>query len=182
MTELIEFETERLRLRQWKSADRAPFAALNDDKRVMEFFPSRLSRAGSDSMADRCESLIHQRGWGPLGRRAEGERRVYRLRRPPYARGAAPLLAVRRNRMAPRLRTLAKRPGDGSGERGAPNRISALGLSGDRILHRREQQTIPRRHGAPRNDRIRPLRASQRSGGERAAAALFVSGWERVDG
>ncbi len=64
MNELIEFETERLRLRQWKSADRAPFAALNDDKRVMEFFPSRLSRAESDAMADRCESLIHQRGWG----------------------------------------------------------------------------------------------------------------------
>ena len=65
MTELIEFETERLRLRQWKSADRAPFAALNDDKRVMEFFPSRLSRAESDAMADRCESLIRERGWGP---------------------------------------------------------------------------------------------------------------------
>lgn len=64
MTELIEFETERLRLRQWKSADRAPFAALNDDKRVMEFFPSQLSRTESDAMADRCESLIHQRGWG----------------------------------------------------------------------------------------------------------------------
>ena len=63
MTELIEFETERLRLRQWKSADRAPFAALNDDKRVMEFFPSRLSRAESDAMADRCESLIRFIGY-----------------------------------------------------------------------------------------------------------------------
>jgi RimJ/RimL family protein N-acetyltransferase len=64
MNELIEFETERLHLRQWKSADRAPFAALNDDPRVMEYFPSRLSRAESDAMADRCESLIHERGWG----------------------------------------------------------------------------------------------------------------------
>ena len=65
MTERIEFETERLRLRQWKSADRAPFAALNDDPRVMEYFPSRLSRAESDTMADCCESLIRERGWGP---------------------------------------------------------------------------------------------------------------------
>ena len=51
MAERIAFETERLRLRQWKSADRAPFAALNDDPRVMEFFPSRLSRAESDAMS-----------------------------------------------------------------------------------------------------------------------------------
>lgn len=64
MTELIEFETDRLRLRQWQVADRDPFAALNSDPRVMEFFPSPLTRAESDAMADRCESLIHKRGWG----------------------------------------------------------------------------------------------------------------------
>jgi RimJ/RimL family protein N-acetyltransferase len=64
MVEVIEFETERLRLRQWKPADREPFAALNSDPRVMEFFPSPLDRAESDKMAERCESLIQQRGWG----------------------------------------------------------------------------------------------------------------------
>ena len=64
MTELIEFETDRLHLRQWQVADRDPFAALNSDPRVMEFFPSPLTRAESDAMADRCESLIHERGWG----------------------------------------------------------------------------------------------------------------------
>lgn len=64
MPELIEFETERLRLRQWKVADREPFAALNADPRVMEFFPSLLSRAESDALADRCESFIRERGWG----------------------------------------------------------------------------------------------------------------------
>jgi hypothetical protein len=31
MAELIEFETERLRLRQWVPGDREPFAALNAD-------------------------------------------------------------------------------------------------------------------------------------------------------
>jgi RimJ/RimL family protein N-acetyltransferase len=30
----------------------------------MEFFPSRLTRQESDAMADRCESLIKERGWG----------------------------------------------------------------------------------------------------------------------
>jgi RimJ/RimL family protein N-acetyltransferase len=64
MVELIEFETERLLLRQWKSADRASFAALNSDPRVMEFLPALLTRAESDAMADHCESLIRQRGWG----------------------------------------------------------------------------------------------------------------------
>lgn len=53
MAELIEAETRRLRLRQWKAADREPFAALNSDPRVMEFFPSPLTRTESDAMADR---------------------------------------------------------------------------------------------------------------------------------
>ena len=64
MASLIEFETERLFLRQWTSADREPFAALNADPRVMEFFPTRLTRAESDMIADRCQSLIQERGWG----------------------------------------------------------------------------------------------------------------------
>lgn len=63
--ELIEVQTKRLRLRQWKPADRAPLAALNADTRVMEFFPSTLTRAESDKMADRCQSLIEEQGWGP---------------------------------------------------------------------------------------------------------------------
>jgi RimJ/RimL family protein N-acetyltransferase len=64
MAELIEVETERLRLRQWKPADRVPFAALNADSKVMEFFPAPLTRVESDAMADRCQSLIEERGWG----------------------------------------------------------------------------------------------------------------------
>lgn len=64
MTEIIEFDTERLRLRQWCVADREPFAALNADPNVMEFFPAPLNRAESDAMADRCQALIAERGWG----------------------------------------------------------------------------------------------------------------------
>jgi RimJ/RimL family protein N-acetyltransferase len=51
-------------MRQWRSSDRAPFAELNADPRVMEFFPSTLTPEQSDGMADRCESLIGERGWG----------------------------------------------------------------------------------------------------------------------
>jgi RimJ/RimL family protein N-acetyltransferase len=60
----IEFETERLCLRQWLVEDYEPFAALNADPRVMEFFPALLDRAASDFMADYCHSLIAERGWG----------------------------------------------------------------------------------------------------------------------
>jgi RimJ/RimL family protein N-acetyltransferase len=43
MVELIELDTERLRLRQWRAADLEPFVQLNADPRVMEFFPVPLS-------------------------------------------------------------------------------------------------------------------------------------------
>ena len=64
MPELIELETERLRLRQWIESDREPFARLNADPRVMEFFPSILDRAASDAMIDRLQTKIADRGWG----------------------------------------------------------------------------------------------------------------------
>ena len=64
MTEVIEFETERLRLRQWIGSDREPFAGLCGDPQVMEFYPNVLDRAASDAMVDRLEALISDRGWG----------------------------------------------------------------------------------------------------------------------
>jgi RimJ/RimL family protein N-acetyltransferase len=64
MTDLIEFETKRLRLRQWLPDDREAFARLNADPRVMEFFLKLLDQSESDAMADRIESLISERGWG----------------------------------------------------------------------------------------------------------------------
>lgn len=64
MTQLIELQTERLCLRQWTRADREPFAVLNADPRVMEYLSGPLTRAASDAMADRCEALLRERGWG----------------------------------------------------------------------------------------------------------------------
>jgi 3-dehydroquinate dehydratase/shikimate dehydrogenase len=37
-------ETDRLTLRRWNSSDIEPFARLNADPRVMEFFPATLDR------------------------------------------------------------------------------------------------------------------------------------------
>lgn len=64
MAKLIEFNTRRLQLRQWRPEDREPFARLNADPRVMAFFPNPLARAESDAMADRIQVLISERGWG----------------------------------------------------------------------------------------------------------------------
>lgn len=64
MPQLIEFDTARLRLRQWRPADREPFAVLNADPKVMEFFPAPLDRSASDAMAERCQAIISERGWG----------------------------------------------------------------------------------------------------------------------
>lgn len=64
MSELIEISTKRLHLRQWRASDRQPFAELNADPRVMEFFPNRLDRAASDALADRIQAQITNQGWG----------------------------------------------------------------------------------------------------------------------
>lgn len=64
MVELFEFETKRLRLRQWRESDFEPFAALNADPQVMEFFPEPLDRQTSNEMAEKIHSLIKRRGWG----------------------------------------------------------------------------------------------------------------------
>jgi RimJ/RimL family protein N-acetyltransferase len=57
-------ETDRLVLRGWRAADRAPFAALNADPMVMEHFPSTLSRAESDALVARIESHFARHGFG----------------------------------------------------------------------------------------------------------------------
>ncbi|MEM9137581.1 MAG: GNAT family N-acetyltransferase [Cyanobacteria bacterium P01_F01_bin.42] len=64
MPKIIEFQTKRLRLRQWRRSDRDPFFQLSSDPVVMEYFPDPLDREASDAMAERCERLIAERGWG----------------------------------------------------------------------------------------------------------------------
>jgi RimJ/RimL family protein N-acetyltransferase len=56
--------SERLLLRQWREADRAPFAALNADPAVMAFFPGTLDRAESDALAARIAGDLERRGFG----------------------------------------------------------------------------------------------------------------------
>ncbi|HUX05489.1 MAG TPA: GNAT family N-acetyltransferase [Acidimicrobiales bacterium] len=56
--------TQRLLLRRFLESDRDPFADMNADRRVMEFFLSPLARAQSDEMIDRIESYFDRDGYG----------------------------------------------------------------------------------------------------------------------
>ena len=62
--QLIELETERLKLRAWQESHLQPFAELNADKDVMHYFPSVLTREQSDNLADKFQHLILDHGWG----------------------------------------------------------------------------------------------------------------------
>ncbi len=63
-TLVIEPLAARLVLRQWRDADRGPFAALNADPSVMEHFPALMTREQSDALLDRCVEQIRRDGYG----------------------------------------------------------------------------------------------------------------------
>ena len=65
--------TERLLLRRWRPEDREPFAELNADPAVMEFFPNSLSAAESDAFADRVEARFDATGFGLFAVEVLGE-------------------------------------------------------------------------------------------------------------
>jgi RimJ/RimL family protein N-acetyltransferase len=65
--------TERLLLRGWREADLEPFAALNADPRVMEHFPSRMSREESNAFVlERILPHFAERGFGLWAVEARG--------------------------------------------------------------------------------------------------------------
>jgi RimJ/RimL family protein N-acetyltransferase len=59
-----ELRTARLTLRRWRDGDREPFAEMNADPRVMEFFVAPLSREASDALVTRIESGFDRYGFG----------------------------------------------------------------------------------------------------------------------
>jgi len=56
--------TSRLRLRQWRVEDLEPFAALNADPRVREFFPSVLTYQQSADSMEHIRDHFQRRGFG----------------------------------------------------------------------------------------------------------------------
>jgi RimJ/RimL family protein N-acetyltransferase len=71
----MPLSTDRLILRRWCAGDREPFARMNADPQVMEFYPARLSPAESNALIDRAEAHFERHGFGPYATelRATGE-------------------------------------------------------------------------------------------------------------
>lgn len=64
MSRQSELSTARLLLRPWQASDRVPFAQLNADPQVMEFFPKLATREESDALVDRIETHFATHGYG----------------------------------------------------------------------------------------------------------------------
>ena len=58
-----DLRTSRLSLRSWKEGDKALFAAMNQDPKVMEFFPALQSAEDSHAAADRWNLQLAEQGW-----------------------------------------------------------------------------------------------------------------------
>lgn len=61
---MTTLKTKRLILRPWCKEDLEPFSKINQDPRVMEHFPSLLSREESDQLVQRLQASIEKKGWG----------------------------------------------------------------------------------------------------------------------
>ncbi|QCB95004.1 GNAT family N-acetyltransferase [Cellulomonas shaoxiangyii] len=67
-----ERRTARLVLRQWTEADLEPFARMNADPEVMEYFPATLTREASDAMVARVRAHLDEHDWGLWALEADG--------------------------------------------------------------------------------------------------------------
>jgi len=56
--------TQRMILRRWKESDLAPFAALNANAEVMEYFPNTLDFEQTRLMIERIEKSFEERALG----------------------------------------------------------------------------------------------------------------------
>ncbi len=64
MVQLNMLESPRLLLRRWRADDLEPFARMNSDARVMEYFPSALTREESKALMEKIELGFEQHGFG----------------------------------------------------------------------------------------------------------------------
>lgn len=60
----VELLTARLKLRSWRDEDVEPYAAMNADSRVREFFPSILTYAESARSAQHIRAHFDRHGFG----------------------------------------------------------------------------------------------------------------------
>lgn len=59
-----QIQTERLVLRRWRDTDLEPFAAINADEVVMQYFLAPLNQLQTTDMVQRLEAGFDNRGFG----------------------------------------------------------------------------------------------------------------------
>jgi RimJ/RimL family protein N-acetyltransferase len=65
MASEIEIESgNRVLLRRRRDEDLSPFATMNDDSRVMKFFPNRFSHEDSNALVERIQQHFREHGFG----------------------------------------------------------------------------------------------------------------------
>jgi RimJ/RimL family protein N-acetyltransferase len=56
--------TQRLTLRRWQESDFAPFAAMNADPEIMQYFPAVLNAEQTKTMIEKIEASFDKKGFG----------------------------------------------------------------------------------------------------------------------
>jgi RimJ/RimL family protein N-acetyltransferase len=65
MTSVDLLSTDRVLLRRWRESDHIPFARMNNDPQVMEFYPELLTATESSALISRAEAHFEEHGFGP---------------------------------------------------------------------------------------------------------------------
>jgi RimJ/RimL family protein N-acetyltransferase len=63
LTQSLQLETPRLTLRRWQEGDREPFAAMNADPIVMQYFAAPYTRQESDEAVNRYIAAFERDGF-----------------------------------------------------------------------------------------------------------------------
>ncbi|GAA1703225.1 hypothetical protein GCM10009792_24230 [Microcella alkalica] len=69
---LAGVDGDPIRMRAWRNEDREPFAALNADPEVMQYFPALLSPEQSDALVDRVVAHHAEHGFGLWALQVDG--------------------------------------------------------------------------------------------------------------
>jgi hypothetical protein len=95
MARVIEFETPRLRMRQWRDADREPFAAMNADPPSWSSSPRHRVEPPVMPASTAWQSQFAASGWSNWAAELIRVRAVHRFRRAFRASPSAPVFAMR---------------------------------------------------------------------------------------
>ncbi|MBH1939743.1 GNAT family N-acetyltransferase [Mobilitalea sibirica] len=64
MNKKYEFESDRLGFRLWCDEDKVPFARMNADSKVMQYFPNIQNKEESDKFIERIMDHFKEHGYG----------------------------------------------------------------------------------------------------------------------